>query len=174
YAFYSSNWKVPTGAKCLVKCQSPQRPLLWHDMAVSTTPHATWGLSTLQLRFRSQSTLARTPFVTAYKRRVVTKAAAADDAAPSPSDDYHLTADTILWNAKHSAILRKRIAQVRAAEVVAESSSSRPELPPVNEITTNDVEQNHTRLSQWHEDQWERLGATQPWDDELGHFGAPS
>ncbi|GLI69596.1 hypothetical protein VaNZ11_014258 [Volvox africanus] len=145
-------------------------------MAVSAIPQSNWGMSTLQQSFRGQYKLARTPLVTANKRRVVTKAAAADDAAPSPSDDYHLTADTILWNAKHSAILRMRIAQVRAAEVVAESSSSRPELPPVNEITTNDVRQNHSSLSQWHEDQWQRLGATQHtlWDDELGHFGAPS
>lgn len=60
--------------------------------------------------------------------------------------------------------------QVRAAEVAAESSSSRPELPLV---IGSEVEDNHSRLCQWHEDQWQRLGATQhnPWED---HFGNPS
>ncbi|GLC46988.1 hypothetical protein PLESTB_001410600 [Pleodorina starrii] len=144
-------------------------------MASSTTQTAPRTMECLHKSYGQRLIQARVPVFTAHKRLLVV-ARAADDAAPSPGDDYHLTAETIAWNAKHSAILRMRIAQVRAAEVVAESSSTRPELPPVNEITTRDVDQDHSRLCQWHEDQWQRLRASQHsmWDDELGHFGAPS
>ncbi|EFJ41229.1 hypothetical protein VOLCADRAFT_107774 [Volvox carteri f. nagariensis] len=141
-------------------------------MSASFIQPTSRNMGMMQKRFGLQSTQARL-LVVPTRKRLAVASAAADDA---PSDDYHLTADTIIWNAKHSAILRQRIAQVRAAEVVAESSSTRPELPPVNEITSKDVEQDHSRLCQWHEDQWQRLASSQPglWDDELGHFGVPS
>ncbi|GFR40868.1 hypothetical protein Agub_g1519 [Astrephomene gubernaculifera] len=130
----------------------------------STTAHARADWSRRPSRFNSCNSV--------ISRRVV--ATALHDGASSPSDDCHITADTIAWNAKHFAVLKKRIAEVRAAEVVADSSSSRPELPSVADITTNDVERHHGRLCQWHEDQWQQLRATQlNWDDDLGHFGVP-
>ncbi|PNW85795.1 hypothetical protein CHLRE_03g205100v5 [Chlamydomonas reinhardtii] len=65
--------------------------------------------------------------------------------------------------------LRQRIQKVRAAEVVAQSGDSKPQL-------TGDDEVDYAALNQWHEEQWSRLHATQqsPWDDEIGHFGMSS
>ncbi|KAG2444204.1 hypothetical protein HYH02_009142 [Chlamydomonas schloesseri] len=112
--------------------------------------------------------LARAPVAAPLSRRMQVARASTDDYSSS-EDEFALTADTIAWNATHMKALRQRIQKVRAAEVVAQSGDSRPEL-------TGDVEVDYAALNQWHEEQWSRLHATQqsPWDDELGHFGMAS
>ncbi|KAG2436913.1 hypothetical protein HXX76_006432 [Chlamydomonas incerta] len=112
--------------------------------------------------------LARARIAAAPARTAHVARASTDDLSSS-ADEYALTADTIAWNATHMRALRQRIQKVRAAEVVAQSGDSKPQL-------TGDDEVDYAALNQWHEEQWSRLHATQqsPWDDELGHFGMSS
>ncbi|PNH01196.1 hypothetical protein TSOC_012933 [Tetrabaena socialis] len=118
------------------------------------------GCFPAQRRFPARGPASRRPIV-------MVRARSADDLSEGHSD-YHLTADTIAFNAKHASALSRRIAQVRAAEVVQDALPSRPELPSSNE-TEAQVAQ---RLAKWHEDQWKKLRACQPGQfDDDGIFG---
>lgn len=94
-------------------------------------------------------------------------------AAASHPHDGDLDADTALFNAQFSAVLRRRIQEVRQAEAragyqvaelertVADSVWERPELPSTSAACAapDDVRLDHELICNWHEEQWEKLRA---------------
>ncbi|KAG2494869.1 hypothetical protein HYH03_007108 [Edaphochlamys debaryana] len=107
--------------------------------------------------------------VSSRQSRLTVRASAEPTPEQLHPEDF-FSAETIAFNAKHLNVLRQRIAQVRANEVVGEAGTSRPEKPD-----TFSYEQ-HRAMVRWHEQQWENLRKSQanPWEDELGHFGCSS